>query len=201
MYTLPIIGSHGLFELAEPFGSLMSSGIEYECQAIRRINEYLSANEDVKAIAYSSYGLPDDVYEEDLKANAYIVSLQSAKGHWLYVPYRYIVSYPVGNGIAYNSRMLTIALPSLYKEQDLTGTINDIKTIILSQLGVECHVKEVATSLPVLVKQNKHIETQSRRDAEKRKRSLLAEQTRLSEEVYRLLQENALLKEHIKRHP
>lgn len=197
MKVIPVIGATGAFTFSGPFSSYGADGVEYTCQAVRRISDYIANNEDVKTIAYTPYGVPDDIYEEDVKENAYIVSLQSSRGHWLIVPYRYIPNYQTGDGVVYCSKMVVFSLPSIPVAMDLTSFINDVESLITAQLGVIAVPKVVESSQPVLIDTTTHIEKQAARDLLKTQSSQAAEVYRLTQEVQRLTEENTILKNYI----
>jgi len=196
---LPVIGSSGFYDLAAPFDVEVIDKIEYTCKAIRRISDYLANNEDPKASIYDVYGIDEAVYEEDLSKDNYIVSLQSRKGHWLYVPSRYILSYPSVNGIPYRSVMLGVSLPPLPVSQDLTAVLSDIKDLVENSLGVSVAVRQVETSMNVLVDYNVHEVTQQERNIHIEGRSTLyARNVALREENDLLIQKVASLENYIK---
>lgn len=189
-YILPIVGSSGYYELASPFDALVTDRIEYTCKAVRRLSDYLANNEDAKSAIYDKYGIAS-IYEEDVVSDAYIVSLQSRTGHWLYVPYRYILSYPSPNGVRYRTVMLGVSLPALPVSQDLNAVMSDLKDMVQGALGVDVVVKMVETSKPVLVTTDKHEQTRLRRSIR-----VLAEGSLHTENV-RLRNEAASLRAHI----
>lgn len=189
-YILPIVGSSGYYELASPFDALVTDRIEYTCKAVRRLSDYLANNEDAKSAIYDKYGIAS-IYEEDVVSDAYIVSLQSRTGHWLYVPYRYILSYPSPNGVRYRTVMLGVSLPALPVSQDLNAVMSDLKDMVQGVLGVDVVVKMVETSKPVLVTTDAHEQTRLRRSIR-----VLAEGSLHTENV-RLRNEAASLRAHI----
>lgn len=192
MYKIiPVIGSRGAYVFRPPFDQLTVSGVEYTCQAIRRISEYVANNEDPKKTIYDNYGLSEADYDEDVAEDAYIVCLQSMKGHWVFVPYRYIETFPSGDGIAYASRMLVFSLPSLPLKLDLTDLIAEIKERIVGAIGVDSVAKEVQSSQPVLVTVERDEETTLQRDLRKNGMGLLQHNVKL-------LQENESLRHHLK---
>lgn len=196
---LPVIGSSGFYELAAPFDVEVVDKIEYTCKAIRRISDYLANNEDPKASIYDAYEIDEAVYEEDLSKDTYIVSLQSRKGHWLYVPSRYILSYPSVNGVPYRSVMLGVSLPPLPVSQDLTAILSDIKDLVENSLGVSVAVRQVETSMNVLVDYSVHEATQQERNIHIEGRSTLyARNVALREENDLLIQKVASLENYIK---
>jgi len=162
---LPTIGSSGYYELRAPFDTIIIPYERYTCQAIRKISEYLANNENPKTLIYDKYQLTEDDYTSDAEQNMSIVSLQSAKGHWLYVPARYIVTYPITNGIPYRSIMIGVSLPSIPAEKDLSNLETDIGNLIVDTLGVTPAIRLVETSRVVLIPKDKHDITQSTRDA------------------------------------
>ena len=161
--VLPVVGSSGFYKMAAPFDALVVNNIEYSCKAIRRISDYLANNEKVKEDVYEKQGLEESVYEEDLKSDTYIVSLQSRTGHWLYVPYRYILSYPSVNGVQYRSVMVGISLPAMPASQDLSAMISDVKDLVETTLGVTVAVKQVETSKVVMIPPDVHALKQQER--------------------------------------
>lgn len=196
---LPVIGSSGYYELASPFDIEVIDKVEYTCKAIRRLSDYLANNEDPKTSIYDAYGIDEAVYENDLSQDAYIVSLQSRKGHWLYVPSRYILSYPSVNGVPYRSVMLGVSLPPIPVSQDLTAILSDIKDLVENSLGTTVAVKQVETSMNVLVDYSLHENTQQERNMNIEGRSTLyARNVALRQENDLLLEKVAALENYIK---
>lgn len=153
---LPTIGSSGYFRLKAPLSTLIIENEVYTCRAIRTLNDYLANNEDPLTDVYKNYGLSDAEYQTDIASNASIVSLQSDSGHWLYIPARYIDSYPLTNGIPYRTVMIGISLPSLPVDKDISYVGTDLTNLIKDRLGVTPVIKQVETSRPVLVDKATH---------------------------------------------
>lgn len=161
---LPVVGSSGFYEFIAPFDIASINNIEYSCRAIRRISDYLANNEDVEKDVYKANNLGDDVWTEDSKNDAYIVSLQSGTGHWLYVPYSYIASYPSVNGTRYRTVMIGVSLPSMPATQDLSAVEADVKDLVENALGVSVVVKHVETSRVILVPYDVHLIQEQKRN-------------------------------------
>jgi hypothetical protein len=155
-YVLPTIGASGSFKLLTPFDSLLTDGVRYTCQGIRSLNDYLANNEDPYTDVYQKYGISDTDYEVDLQFNMHIVSLQSDVGHWLYVPAKYISSYPLVNGVSYRSYVLTASLPSFPTNKDMSFLETEIQNLCIDTLGVTPIIKFVESSRVVLVSDAKH---------------------------------------------
>lgn len=162
---LPTIGSSGFFSLRAPFDTVILPNERYTCQAVRKLSDYLANNEKPKEDIYLANSVTEDIYEEDLKANASIVSLQAGTGHWVYVPARFVIQYPVVNGIPYRTMMIGVSLPALPADKDLSFLRASIENLVRDTLGVDSATRVVETSKVVLVDKAKHDLTQSQRDA------------------------------------
>ena len=196
--VLPTIGSSGAYELRSPLDTLVTPGERYTCQGIRRISDYLANNEDVKQDVYVSQGIEAE-YDADAESDTYIVSLQSAKGHWLYIPARYIITYPIVNGIGYRSLLLGISLASVPVNRDLSFLETELENIIIDTLGIVPVIKQVETSRVVLVSKDRHDIVQMERSALYANR--LTDRTRymsLLQDHQLALQKIALLEQYIK---
>ncbi len=185
--VLPVVGSSGFYEFASPFDTVAINNVEYTCKAIRRISDYLSVNENVEKTIYEANNLPSSIWDEDSKEDAYIVSLQSKNGHWIYVPYRYILAYPSVNGIQYRAMMIGVSLPSMPVNQDLSAVEADVKDLVEHALGVTVIVKHVETSRIVLVRNETHLAKEQERNV------IRATQSTLTAKLLKLRQENDAL--------
>lgn len=195
--VIPVIGSAGFYEFQAPFDVHSALKIEYTCKAIRRISDYLANNESVQEEIYTAQGI-ESAWEEDSKVDSYIVSLQSATGHWLYIPSRYILSYPSVNGEQYRSMMIGISLPALPVTQDLSAIMEDVKDIVETSLGVDVVLKAVETSKVTMVNYEKHMETQTLRESKITNHATLgAKLIKLKKENDALLQKVAQLEQFI----
>lgn len=164
-YVLPTVGSSGFFKLNAPFDKLILNNERYTCQAIRRLSEYLANNENPKDDIYIANGVTAEDYEIDLKEDMYVVSLQALTGHWVYVPARYINSYPAVNGIPYRSVTIGVALPAIPADLDLNFLETKIKDVVKEAVGVDSKTKAMETSRVTLVTKEKHLVIQAQRQA------------------------------------
>lgn len=160
LHILPLIGSKGFHQFAPPFDAQALQNTEYECKAVRRLSDILANNEDPFEDIYKKFGLTDESYQEDLAEDAYVVSFQSSGGHWLYIPYRYILKYPSVNGVPYRSVMIVISLPSIPTDQDLTGLKEELEEVASSTIGATVKSKHVDSSKTILVPHDLHEQTQ-----------------------------------------
>jgi hypothetical protein len=162
---LPTIGSSGYFELKAPFSSIILPNERYTCQAIRRLSDLLANNETPKEDIYLANGISEAEYDDDILKDMYIISLQGQIGHWIYVPARYVIKYPIVNGIPYRTMMMGISLPPMPVKRDLTFLTNEVKNLLHDTLGVDVKIKFIETSKVVLVSKDKHDINQLAREA------------------------------------
>lgn len=152
----PEVGMSGYYTLAAPFDTIIAAGVRYTCQEVRRISGYIGNNEDVKANIYDANGIPEDIWEEDKQADANIASLQGETGQWVYVPCRYIIGYPNVNGVPYRNMALSVALPAIPVNRDLSDLKAKIANVVRDTIGTNCVVEEVELSKVTLVDSAKH---------------------------------------------
>lgn len=160
----PEVGASGFYTLASPFDTAIAVGVRYTCREIRKISGYIGNNEDVKANIYDANNIPEDIWEEDKQADANIASLQGETGQWIYVPCRYIVGYPNTNGIPYRTMGLSVGLPAIPVDRDLTDVQEKIKNVIKDSLGVNCTVEPFETSKVSLVDSTIHDQVSTARN-------------------------------------
>ena len=148
---IPTIGSRGFYNLKAPFAALMVDTTPYTCQAIRRLGDYIAFNEDPLNNIYLPYGLTETDFQADLDENMYIVSLQSEQGQWLYVPASYLLSYPLQNGVPYQTYMIGVNLGAIPTSMDLTAIQTLISNLVYENLGIKPKMSPVSLSKPILV--------------------------------------------------
>jgi hypothetical protein len=199
---IPSIGSTGVYELRSPFNAKMMANERYTLQAVRRISDYVANNEDAYMDIYQPNGIGQEEYDQDSADNMYILSLQSGNGHWLYVPARYVVKYPITNGIPYRSFALSVALPLMPADRDYSFLDIAITNLIHDTLGVTPVVTQIETSKVILVDKAKHDIKRTERDAARqgtttdRSRYMKAEQS-LQEARAKILALETYIKERL----
>ena len=156
-YLIPFIGSKGIWDIRPPFQT--HPGAVFTCQAVRKLSDYVTANEDAYELVYRPKGLADVDYQKDLSENMVIVCLQSDNGYWHYFPASHLITYPDPSGIPYQKKGMYISLPAMPVERDLTFIIPELQDKILTTLGVASEVKMVEASQVTMVTEEKHIAT------------------------------------------
>lgn len=163
-YIKPTVGSSGVFELREPFNSDIDTGVDYTCQGVRRLSEYLANNEEPWDNIYAPKKIDEVIYQEHLNADIEIVSLQAETGQWIYVPVTYVISYPSTNGIPYRSIAISVGLPALPANRNFDFLFDSLKNLMKDSLGVPCTVDLIETSKVTLVSSEKHAVKQAARN-------------------------------------
>lgn len=196
MVITPPLGAKGIYSLASPFDRLVDTGIEYTCLAVRKLSDYIAANENPKDLIYKTYGI-EPSFDDDLAKDVYIVSLQSRRGHWLYIPEQYVLAFPSGSGHRYRSVSLVFALPSLPVTTDLTVIQTEVMELIKARLGVDVKSKPVETSQVTLVTDDRHVEISTARTLAKTANGSWEEMQHLRNHNQELRNKIALLEAHI----
>lgn len=155
-YVIPTVGSSGYFKLQTPFDTVILENELYTCQAIRRVSEYLANNEDIKTDIYDKYQLGDEVYQQHVAEDMFIISLQAQIGQWVYVPVSHILAFPEVNGIPYRTVMVGISLPAFPADKDFSALFEDLQNLITDRLGTGAVIRLGETSKTLLVTREKH---------------------------------------------
>lgn len=150
LYTLPTVGSSGVFTFAAPFNSTTLAGEKLTVKAIRTITELESNNIDVLKTRYIDLGLGDVMYQEHMEIDMHFVTLQSGFGQWVEIPASHILTYPKVDGVAYLRRNIVISLPAFPKEQDIELLEQEIKDIAEDYMGTRVGVKQVELGVGVI---------------------------------------------------
>lgn len=164
-FIIPTIGARGYYRLAAPFDTKISENEMYTCQAIRRIGDYLAMNEDPFINVYQYSGLTQADFDEDQLENMYIISLQADTGQWLYVPAKYLLGYPIMNGVPYQSMMLGVGLGAVPADMDLTALQNLISDVVFDNIGIRPQISPVVLTKQKLIPRPDHEAIQIARGA------------------------------------
>lgn len=155
VFPTPPVGTEGVFELQTPFTTLPNE--RFKCIANRRISDYISKNEDPWKDIYKAHGLTESEYEDDAKDDLEITTLVNGGGFTVEVPVRFILSYPIKDGVAYRRLGYYITLPPTPVSKDLTFYTNALKELTKSKLGVDCEITEQEASYTAAIPPNAHL--------------------------------------------
>jgi hypothetical protein len=150
-YIIPTIGSQGYYQIATPFDRLVAPSIRYTCQAVRTLKHYLAEGQDPFTLFYSPNGLTRADFDADFLENMSIVGLQAETGPLIYVPARYILTYPLLDGVAYREMMLGVALGSVPEALDLSAISTRISNVVQESLGIAPVITPVQISATAIV--------------------------------------------------
>ncbi len=167
MSIVPSVGVSGAFTLKAPFDSLISPNIIYTVRAIRGLQDYIAQGTDPYEKFYVTNQLAQSVYDADLNASEYIVSLQSSDGKWIYVPTSYISALPVVSGVSYTSMAMAVFLGPLPDDYSLTYLNTKVSELVESIVGVTPTIKNTAVSAKSLITQENHELTLAAREVVK----------------------------------
>ena len=156
MFT-PLVDSAGTFKLKAPFDKLVTPNSVYTCRSIRSINDYLALGDNVFEKFYEPFNIDLEIYQDDLKNNVKIASLQAGIGEWIYVPCSFISEAPSINGVKYVSLILGVALGAIPDSMNLESIIEQFKEITANTLGIESEVKAVLADEPSLISHEDHV--------------------------------------------
>lgn len=162
---LPDIGSVGNFILKTPYDSLIKSKVSYRCKSIRLLSECIADGLDPYSYYYESVGLDEEIFNTDLNDGVSIISLQTDKGEWLYIPSSYILQFPNMNGVVYRAMMMGISLGALPDTLKLDALKTALSNIVTDTLGVTPTLKEIVVSVPSIVSNEDHLLIESARQA------------------------------------
>ncbi len=150
-FITPTIGSSGHYTASAPFDSVVQSTVVYTCQSVRSIQDLLSNDEDPFGTIYQSIGLTQADFNTDVTDDVLIVGLSFGSSGWLNIPNRYFTSYPVTNGVEYQSKALSVNLGTLPTNLDLTNLISDVSAIVQSSIGIVTTPTALETSTKVVI--------------------------------------------------
>jgi hypothetical protein len=155
-YITPSVGTKGHYELKEPFTDVINKNQIYTCHAVRSIHDMASGGERPLESIYIKNGLTEDDYNNDLNEKVLIVTLVGDGGSWIYVPNKYIKSFPNITGIQYQGKSISINLGALPTSLDLVPLTDMLKSVVHDVLGENTNPAIIDTSSIVLIDQRTH---------------------------------------------
>lgn len=154
---LPSIGSHGIWTLMDPFQNALVTGVGYTCLAVRNLSDITVAGGDAYNDYYfENYSIPQIKFDEDVRNEVCIISLQSSAGTVVYVPSSYILKFPATGGVPYTAIALAVSLGAIPDSLDLSFVKAKITQVVHDALGVNPTIQLAAQSESTLVPQVAH---------------------------------------------
>lgn len=190
MDIVPVIGSKGVYEFHAPFTPFGLSTIVYECKKITKIKDMLDNGDDPKTRVYKRHAI-EDHYQSHIESDMVIVTLVSSVDKRLEVPAAFIKTMPTNNGISYHNVVLGVSLGGLRVDYDYDTVIEEIKTTIKNNVGIEPSIRVMNNSPIALVNHDQHTITETQRGI------VRAEQFNIRVRNELLQKENTKLKERL----
>ena len=153
---IPLVGMKGTWQFAAPLNEIISATAVFECMAVRKLADAISAGEDVYARYYQNYGFTNVQYMQDVRDGVCIVSLVTGTGMWQYVPSNKITAFPVMTGVNYSSMVLNVALGTIPEDMDLSALITKITDISKAYTSITPTVRAAVISATTLKSQDEH---------------------------------------------
>ena len=139
----PYVGIKGTFVLSSPW--IGNPGELYEITAIRTLSELARLGVDPKTSVYGAVGLVNGngtfVWENEEKANPFILTLTGTNGNVITVPDTYIAGYPDTSNVLYRQGLVAIDLGLFPDSEDLTIIANDLAELASSRIGLATTAK------------------------------------------------------------
>ena len=151
----PSIGMKGLYEVAAPYGALLTPYKEYECTGVNSLSEELRNGEDPLNNIYLKSGDSAVNYNNDIVVDMPIVTLTSAYGDSVKFPLRVLVKPPMTDTTAWHTTAITAVLSALPVDYDLTAAVAVIKERLSGIFGINAPNVYVSTiGTPSLLKKS-----------------------------------------------
>ncbi len=132
----PPLNAKGLFTVAEPFQSLVLPSVSYTVTAVRSFTEIRQRGSDPLELIYTPVGLTRTAYDEDLRNECLVVTLQSESGKPIYIPDSYTTSYPNQGYVKYSHLVVSASLGALPDNFDTTLLKQVVGSVISDYIGV-----------------------------------------------------------------
>lgn len=201
-FILPQIGTTGIFSLKAPLDTLIQTGVSYTVSAIRRIGDIISNGEDPYVLYYASKQIAVDIYNDDVKNNVCILSLQATDGTWIYIPNSFLLSMPTVGGVPYTNLILAADLGPIPQHLDMFFLSSKVGDVIRDVIGIQTEVKMVVSSaVTVIPTEDSKVLEAARQHLVQTSTTDYARYLEANAKYQSALQKIALLEEYIRTHP
>lgn len=182
----PTVGTRGVFGVAQPF--VVGAAVEYRVSAVERFSKILGNGVDLYQELYVPNQIPEDKFNEDLTADACLITLQPEYGAPIVVPDTYITTFPRNDNLKYRRLILAVDLGPIpgnldvsYLQQTMAASASDV-------IGIEPKVDLVEIPLDDTVTPEQHDVNEATRKAKiKARTTIYAENVTLRQQNQSLL--------------
>jgi hypothetical protein len=153
---IPSINTRAKFTFLPPFDTLAKNQ-EFTVISIRSIPDLNSNGINVISLVYEVVGLTEVDYNQDLENNIPIITFITDSNILINVPSSK-VSGVSADEYKYQEKVLTVNLPALPVDYDLTSLRNSIAVLVKEQIGFDVNIEEVQMSAVSLVGETDHLQ-------------------------------------------
>lgn len=161
----PVLKTKGLWSLKAPYDAILLKDVEYTCTRIATISDLVAEGIDVFEEFYAPVQLTQTDLDNDTKADADIITLQSAIGDKVTFPSTYLANMPDINGVPHMGFMLAVDLALLPSNFDFSYVSQRLKEVTLATIGFDPTITPVATTVDKLFSQEQSALMASTRQA------------------------------------
>ena len=158
----PVIGMTGKYNLRSPWRA--NELTTYECIAVRSFADCEARNELVYSQYYEPLGLVEGVdlggtqfsFNDEIAANANIITLRGADNTIIYVPDTFIETFPQEGTVAYSVVVLSALIGMMPTSVSLDSIVSDVSQLISSRIGTTTTVTINSTTSAAQPTQAEH---------------------------------------------
>jgi hypothetical protein len=132
----PPINTTGRYLVAAPFDAIITANEIYECVAIRQFDEIEQLGQSVLERYYTPFGLSNQIFGEDERAGANIITLATISGQYYFIPDTYILEFPNMGDVTYRRVILSVDLGPIPSSLDLTFLRQQIASVVTDVTGL-----------------------------------------------------------------
>lgn len=194
----PIVGAKGLWELNEPYNTLLPVNMALSCTAISNYGQLYAMGIDVYETYYKPHSISQEVFKQHQDEEGRIVFLSTDAGVRYSFPLHYLHSYPIGQGVNYASIGIGIRLGALPLNTNLALMVEQLREVCNLNTGVAIQIETMALSDTMVVSNEEHARLEKARAAKKREQTPSLEKiTNLTEQTRRLQTELRIAEEKV----
>lgn len=166
----PPLNAKGIYQLKTPW--VISDEVIYTCKAIRSFRDIYELGEDVYTVYYEPKGISTTDFNNDVLANANIITLMADSynqtevgvgGSIIYVPDTYILGYPDQSNIPYSHVVLSLSFSAIPDGLDLSAVKTQMANVASDVIGLVPVVNEHRAATTGLVTPQEHADNETAR--------------------------------------
>lgn len=168
MFTIPQVGTKGIFVFKDPFDSFVSNMLNVDSQPLELTvvsiismkDHILVSKRDPFTEIYTKVGLDEIEYKQDLKDEVKLITFlyidEYDSERMFRIPANYVELKSNPSTIEYAERVIVLGLPSVPMDLDLSPIFEELKDVVSTQIGVTPTIKDVVSSALEFVTEEEH---------------------------------------------